>query len=105
MSEEFKITALGREEFVTPYSLCGFAAEEISEFSEAVKFISEADLKSSVFLLDEDLIQDEEKIAELESEGANILILKGWGSSDMAERKIKTAAIKAIGTDIDINKE
>ncbi len=105
MSEKFNIIALGKEEFITPYGLCGFSTKEIRTFSKAAEYILKSDLKNLVFLMDEEIIDNEEKIPELEDEGANILILKGWGSSDMAESKIKNAAIKAIGTDIDINKE
>ena len=44
--------------------------------------------------------EDEKKVEDMEAGGANILILKGWGKSEMAERKIRQASIRAIGVDI-----
>jgi len=100
MSENYKIITLGREDFVFPYGMAGLEFKVIKRQDEAIRCIYEQDLKATIFILDEDIISDIEKIEELESSGVNILILKGWGKSDMAKDKIRNASIKAIGIDM-----
>ncbi len=101
MSEEhFNITALGRREFILPYGAVGFGYREENNLEQAINFIFEQDYKKTLFILDEDIIKNLKKVEEAEENGANILILKAWGKSKLAENKIRQASIKAIGTDI-----
>jgi hypothetical protein len=100
MSEDYRIVALGREEFVLPFAASGFEFSRVDILDEGLKYISGQDLALTLFILDEEIIDDEKKLEESESRGANILVLKGWGKSKMAERKIRQASIKAVGVDM-----
>lgn len=99
-TSDYRIHVLGSEGFILPYSLLGADSSVCSNMEEAGRAIKESDLKNTVFILDEGIIENISKVAELEEEGANITILRAWGKSEMAERKIRAASIKAIGTEI-----
>jgi len=100
MSEDFKFIAVGKEEFALPFGAAGleFAVKESLE--EAVSFMEEQDTASSFFILDEDIVTDEDRISGLEAGGAAVLIIKAWGRSKMSRKKIREASIRALGMDI-----
>ena len=99
-TSDYKILVIGSGGFILPYSLIGAEGREFLKIAEAKEFILEQDLKNTLFILDEEIIEDVSAVEELEEAGANITILKAWGSSKLAERKIRAASIKAIGTEI-----
>ena len=96
MSDKYAITAFGREDFVLPFALVGF------EFviNDNLDTLLKQDFSSRLFILDEDIIDDMEKVNKFEEAGANIVILKGWGKSKLAKEKTRQASIKAMGVDI-----
>ncbi|MGM0441150.1 MAG: hypothetical protein ACQEQC_01860 [Elusimicrobiota bacterium] len=98
--DKFNITALGRREFVLPFGAVGFNYQAEEKLENAIEYIFKQDYKRTLFILDEDLIENIQKIEEAEERGANILILKAWGKSKLAKNKIRRASIKAIGADI-----
>jgi hypothetical protein len=100
MSEDYNIIALGHENFVYPFGLAGLEFKIVKNMKDAVKIINQNDLISSFFILDENIICDVKEIEVLEEKGANILIIKEWGRSKMANNKIRNASIKAIGVDM-----
>lgn len=100
MSEEYRINAIGRADFVLPFGLTGFDYNMIDNQSDAIKFIRRARAEKTVYIIDEDILEEIEKIEELENSGVNILILKGWGHSAIAGKKIQNASIKAMGIDL-----
>lgn len=100
MSDDYRFVALGKQDFVLPYGATGFEFEEFSNQEDVMNYIARQDFKKTVFLVDEDIISNIKKVKEQELEGANILIIKGWGKSKLAEDKIRAASIKAIGTDM-----
>lgn len=73
MSDNYKITALGREDFVLPFALVGFEFVIADNLDTLLK----QDFSSRLFILDEDIIDDIEKVNKVEEAGANIVILKG----------------------------
>ncbi len=100
MENSAQITAVGREDFILPFGAVGFDFKEVSDISTALRYILQQNLSTHLFIIEEDLVIDIEKIEGLEEKGANILILKSWGKSKLSERKIRSATVKAIGTDI-----
>ncbi len=99
-SEEYKAYAVGGEGFIAPYRMAGFGVFPAGSIEDARGFILEKDLESSLFIIDEDILDGLSSAQELEDAGVNITILRGWGRSKMAGGKIRAASIKAIGTEI-----
>ena len=100
MSERYEVYAVGGEGFIAPFKMTGFGAHAADTAGAAERFIMKQDLKRTLFVMEEKLAGDEAVLSAMEDSGANIIILKGWGRSAAAERKIREASIKAIGTDI-----
>ena len=99
-TSEYTLAAVGKEGFVLPFRLLGIHADAVADVHEAEKLIMERPLDKTLFILDEDVIDSVSAVERLEEAGANITILKPWGRSEMADRKIRAAAVKAIGTEI-----
>lgn len=104
MSETYNIIALGREDFVLPYGMTGLGFKIVRKQEDAVRYIRSQDLEKTVFILDEDIIDDMSMIEDVEESGGNVLILKPWGKSMLAKNKIRNASIKAMGMDMSENK-
>lgn len=102
MSEDYRIIALGREDFAVPYGMAGLDFKIFEKQNDAVKYMQSRDLTKSVFILDENIVENVKVIEDLEESGGNVLILKPWGKSGMAKDKIRNASIKAIGTDMSL---
>jgi hypothetical protein len=100
MSDNYKILAIGLENFVLPYGMSGFEFHITKHIKDAVKIINEYEFSETVFILDEDIIDDIKTVEEMEESGANIIVMKGWGRSELANNKIRNASIKAIGVDL-----
>ena|SRR3989339_1392191 len=100
---DYRIIAVGKPEFVMPYGAAGIEFKQVSGEAGAFDYIFSQDLVKSVFIIDEEIVSAPEKIHEAETRGANVLIIKGWGKSSMADIKIRKASIKAIGTEIKEN--
>ncbi len=100
MSEQYQVIAVGEKEFLVPYALAGLQTREVNAIDIESKVFKKEELQNTVYLLDESVIKDIRVIGEFEELGANITLLKKWGSSDMAENKIKAASIKAMGVDL-----
>lgn len=96
----YKITAIGREEFVLPFGMTGFEIKKTDSVDEAVDYISSQEKEKTFFIMDEGIIDNIDKIKQMEEQGISILLLKPWGKSEMAERKIRKASITAVGSDI-----
>ena len=104
MSDKYSIVAVGKEEFVLPYGASGLKFRIAERWDEATRYIDGQDFGSTLFVIDEDIVKDIKEIESREKEGANILLIKGWGKSDLAEEKIRAATIRAIGTEIEEEK-
>ncbi|NLB34925.1 MAG: hypothetical protein GX817_03785 [Elusimicrobia bacterium] len=100
ITSDYKILVIGSDGFILPYSLIGIEGKVLLNMSQAREFVLGKDLENTLFILDEEIIDDVSAVEELEEAGANITILKAWGSSELADRKIRAASIKAIGTEI-----
>ncbi len=100
MSDNYGICAVGTKGFTAPWQLAGFEAHTASGSGDAAEFIRKQDTQGKLFILDEELVDRVSVVEELEEAGANIMILKGWGRSQMAGRKITSASVKAIGAKI-----
>ncbi len=100
MSENYRLVALGREDFVFPFGMTGVDYSSVKNLNEAIEVIQKYDTEKTIFVVDEDIIDDIGRIEELETSGVVISILKGWGMSNMADNKIRRASIKAIGVDM-----
>lgn len=105
MSEDYKVVALGMENFVLPYGMAGLDFEIVTDLEDAIKYIVGQNLETTFFIIDEDIIDDIRKIEVIEMLEGNILILKGWGKSLIAKNKIRNAGILAIGVDMEKEKK
>ncbi|MBN2407677.1 MAG: hypothetical protein JXJ19_08265 [Elusimicrobia bacterium] len=99
-SDDFRIIAVGTDEFRLPYSAAGFETIAAGSQGDALKEINAAGFDKVLFLIEEDIIDDIARINEMEKNGLNALVIKAWGRSRMAEDRIRQASIKATGTDI-----
>ncbi len=96
---EYRIIAVGGKEFIIPFSLAGLETAEADKIGNSDIF-NEKEFDSTVYIVDENIIEDIKVLQELENRGANITVLKPWGKSEMADNKIKKASIKAMGVDM-----
>lgn len=94
---DFRIIAVGREEFVLPFGAVGFEFKKKDNLEQGLEYILEQDISACLFIMDEDIIDNENKVEEALATGANILVLKAWEESKLSREKIRQASIKAIG--------
>ncbi|MFH1416380.1 MAG: hypothetical protein ABIH89_09890 [Elusimicrobiota bacterium] len=99
-SDDYSIIALGREDFVMPFALTGIKSSVLEDFDKAAGYISGCDLNRTLFIIEEELISGPADLEKTEAAGVNIVIMRSWGRSVMAERKIRNASIKALGIDL-----
>jgi vacuolar-type H+-ATPase subunit F/Vma7 len=100
MSEKMEIIAVGHEDFAIPFAMVGLGCKITENQKAAEDFIASQDNSRISFLVDEEIIDDISRIEEMELSGANILILKAWGVSALAKKRIRDASIRAIGAEI-----
>jgi len=98
MSAEYNIVAIGREDFVMPYGMAGLEYSIAEDQSRAQEIMDAGGYNGIVYILEEDIITDIPAIEQ--KEGANILLLKAWGISELSKKRIREASIKAMGVDL-----
>ena len=86
-----------------PFGMLGYDIRAAESPEEADEYIYSQDAATTIFVIEEDKIGSAEKLLDYEKAGIQILLLKGWGRSELAGEKIRTAAIRAVG--IDLSKE